>query len=274
MIFASDLDQTLIYSQRSMGSSVNDELSITSAEAIDGEIKSYMSVQTFKNLQELMSKLLFVPVTTRTMAQYVRIHLFKQRLRPRFAITSNGGNILIDGVPDNEWNQSIRALVKATSSPAEDAARIMNQIMTPEWVVGSRYCDELFYSYVIQRDQMPMQAVLEVSEELKKMGWHVSIQGRKVYSVPMAVSKKDAIAHVKNLTKSRMVIASGDSLLDQSMLDYADYSIVPKHGELYRQEQKKAVSNYLFTEASGIFAADEILQFVDQILQEHTIHLS
>lgn len=31
------------------------------------------------------------------------------------------------------------------------------------------------------------------------------------------------------------MVASGDSLLDRCLLDYADYAIAPRHGELYRE---------------------------------------
>ena len=99
MIFASDLDQTLIYSQPlERAEELGDR--IITAELIDGKVRSYMSSSSYQLLQKLMTELIFIPVTTRTMQQYNRIHLISQMLKPTYAVTSNGGNILIDGQPD------------------------------------------------------------------------------------------------------------------------------------------------------------------------------
>ncbi len=65
-------------------------------------------------------------------------------------------------------------------------------------------------------------------------------------------------------------MASGDSLLDQILIDFADFSIVPRHGELFRQEQIQSTGDYSFTEESGIFATDEILKYVESVNIEQT----
>ncbi|NQX68919.1 hydrolase [Paenibacillus alba] len=270
MIFASDLDQTLIYSQpleraEELGSR------IVLAELIDGKPRSYMSSSSYQQLQALMTELTFVPVTTRTMQQYWRIHVISQMLKPKYAVTSNGGNIMIDGQPDPDWQASMVGRVNETSVHVEDVRALMAQVLHPEWVINSTYCDEFFFSHIVQRDKMPLQEVSDMSAELQKMGWNTSIQGRKVYIVPQAVNKRDAVAHVKQLLGEDKVAASGDSLLDQVLLDFADYAIAPRHGELFRQQQLNPTGSYRFTEESGIFATDEILTYVQAVNQEHKI---
>jgi hydroxymethylpyrimidine pyrophosphatase-like HAD family hydrolase len=264
MIFASDLDQTLIYSQPLERA---EELGnrIITAELIDGKVRSYMSSSSYQLLQKLMAELVFIPVTTRTLQQYFRIHLISQMLTPTYAVTSNGGNIVIDGHPDLEWHASIVARVSESSVHVEDVRKLMDQVLNPDWVIGSSYCDELFFSHIVERDKMPREEVIEMSAELQRMGWNTSIQGRKVYVVPQAVNKRDAVAYLKQITGDDKVVASGDSLLDQILLDFADFSIAPRHGELFRQEQQQGAGNYTFTEESGIFATDEILKYVQAI---------
>ncbi|KRF09667.1 hypothetical protein ASG89_15750 [Paenibacillus sp. Soil766] len=268
MIYASDLDQTLIYSQPAeRAEHWGDRIMV--AELIDGKVRSYMSSSTYQRLQELMNELTFIPVTTRTIAQYERIHLISQILKPQYAVTSNGGNMLIDGKVDTEWRNLVRTRLSETSVPVEDILPVMDSVLRQDWVTSSSWCDDLFYSHIIERDRMPLQEIADLSVHLSGMGWRTSVQGRKVYIVPEAVSKGAAVAHLKQVLGGRKVIASGDSLLDQSLLDIADYAIAPGHGELFRQEQIGQTGKYRFTEESGIFAADDITSFVHSTHSEH-----
>ncbi|GGD87201.1 hydrolase [Paenibacillus nasutitermitis] len=267
MIYASDLDQTLIYSTRSMGAPL-DSHDILPAESVNGKIVSYMSRRTLSLLQSLPPGMGFVPVTTRTIAQYERIHLFRDHVVPAYAVTSNGGNILLHGQVDEEWRAMIREKVSALAADAVEARSYFEPLMNDQWVVGERFCDELFYAFVIQRDLMPLEAVMEKAEQVKALGWEVSIQGRKIYLVPSVVNKADAVNEVRRRLGINELIASGDSILDQCLLELADYAIAPSHGELFREKQRNpgAVTGR-FTAGSGIFAADEILDYVHSVYQ-------
>lgn len=262
MIYASDLDQTLIYSRRSMG--VSEETpGLVPAEWIKGELSAYMSEVALRQLQSLAEEVTFVPVTTRTVEQYKRIAIFQQDLLPSFAITSNGGNILVDGLVDQTWHKRVRARLMEESAAPEEARRLIEPILSTDWVAGERLCDGLFYAYVIHRDRMPLEAVMEKIEQLGRLGWEASIQGRKLYLVPSAVNKWDAVAYVREQVGGGLVLASGDSLLDRCLLDAADYAIAPRHGELYREKQRYPEQiPYRFTEQAGIFAANEIVDYV------------
>ena len=56
-------------------------------------------------LRALAADGLVVPATTRTIAQYHRIELPGSPFR--YAVTSNGGNILVDSVPDPDWSAAM-----------------------------------------------------------------------------------------------------------------------------------------------------------------------
>jgi hypothetical protein len=68
------------------------------------------------------------------------------------------------------------------------------------------------------------------------------------------------------------MVASGDSLLDKSLLESADYAIAPCHGEIFAEQQSGLVkSRYPFTKQAGVFAGDEILQYVNMIYNNLTV---
>jgi hypothetical protein len=60
----------------------------------------------------------------------------------------------------------------------------------------------------------------------------VSLQGRKIYLVPAALTKSAAVAEVARRVGAGIVLAAGDSLLDRDLLSFADAAIRPGHGEL------------------------------------------
>ncbi|WP_068498230.1 HAD family hydrolase [Paenibacillus kribbensis] len=265
MIYASDLDQTLIYSKRSLGVPL-ESAGLLPAEHIDGATAAFISAQALQLLKTLPENIMFIPVTTRTMAQYRRITVFQTELVPAYAVTSNGGNIIVGGEVDREWNRRIHEQVRREGAHAEEARQVFGQVLHEDWVISESYCDELFYAFVIERDRMPLEQVLEKARIMREMGWEVSIQGRKVYLVPAAVNKQAAVEHIRHLTDGGPVVASGDSLLDRCLLDYADYAIAPRHGELYREQLRDELEvNYRFTELSGAYAADEIMAYVYEI---------
>ncbi|MHA6532218.1 HAD family hydrolase [Paenibacillus sp. BAC0078] len=270
MIYASDLDRTLIYSPGAIGVQ-EDSPGLLPAEIVDGKTVSYISQYALDLLKELAAKIVFMPVTTRTIAQYRRINLFQETIIPDYAITSNGGNILVNGIIDEEWRAAIGRLVERGSATAEEAVSLVRSVVREEWIISERYCDGLFYTFVVYRDLLPMDEITRLAEHLHGLGWRVSLQGRKLYVVPEAVNKSDAIIHVRRTVHSEPMVASGDSLLDKSLLASADFAIAPCHGEIFAEQQAGLVKlEYPFTKQSGVFAGDEIMQYVQKIYNNLT----
>ncbi|MGE7614254.1 MULTISPECIES: HAD family hydrolase [Paenibacillus] len=270
MIYASDLDRTLIYSLGAIGVPENTP-GLIPAEIIEGKTRSYISQQALNQLMDLNTRIIFIPVTTRTIQQYKRINLFQETVIPDYAVTSNGGNILIGGVVDKEWRESIDRLVARHSAGAEEVRSYIKAVVREDWIISENYCDDLFYSFMVYRDQLPLDEITNLSDRLYNLGWRVSLQGRKLYAVPAAVNKSDAILHLRRTVRSEPMVASGDSLLDKSLLESADYAIAPCHGEIFAEQQSGLVkSRYPFTKESGVFAGDEILQYVNMIYNNLT----
>lgn len=270
MIYASDLDRTLIYSLGALGVP-EDSPGLVPAEIIDGRIAAYISRRALDLLLELRANVIFMPVTTRTIAEYRRINLFRETIIPDYAVTSNGGNILVHGAVDQAWRAHIGGLVEQHSAAAEEVREIVRSVVRTEWIISERYCDELFYTYVVYRDLLPLDEIKQMSERLHGLGWRVSLQGRKLYVVPEAVNKSDAIIHVRRTVRSEPMVASGDSLLDKCLLESADYAIAPCHGEIFAEQQATQVKlKYPFTKQRGVFAGDEIMLYAQQIYHRLT----
>jgi len=255
VIFASDLDQTLIYSERAIGDiAPADRVPV---ELYEGRHISFMSAAALGKLGEVAERMKFVPVTTRTPEQYGRIFGLRERFDPEYAIVSNGGTILRDGRADAEWNAVVRAAVSAHCAGHEEIFGHFNALASADWVKSSRLCDGLFYSIVIERDKLPLDELEGLKERIGRLGWSYSLQGRKIYLVPEKVSKGAALAYVKERLSMSYVFAAGDSLLDESLLLSADCAFAPAHGEL--RNCYRSHPHIRFTRNTGAAAAEELL---------------
>lgn len=260
MIFASDLDQTLIYSVRSKGE-VGLE-SMVPVELYEGRHISYMTKPAQAKLLELAARMPFVPVTTRIPAQYDRIFGIREELRPPYAIVSNGGTVLFEGSVDREWGEIVRSAAKDGCASQGEIAELFGRVASPDWVKSNDLCDDLFYSIVVDRDRLPVDELDGLRKEIARLGWSYSLQGRKIYLVPQHVSKGAAIQYVKEKLSANYIYAAGDSLLDESLLMAADYAIAPLHGELGRSYSEHP--HIRFTSSRGALASEELL---DEILR-------
>lgn len=265
MIFASDLDQTLIYSRKSFRMQIEDK-HIQLVETLDGKEISFTTHKTISLLQRLQSQAHFIPVTTRTLEQFQRITLFQKDVVPEYAVTSNGGNILHNGKQDTAWKKNIQTKLITECMAKEDVLKEFQNISHEEWVLSQKTADDLFHYCIIDRENIPYEELASFTAWLDTQGWNHSLQGRKLYLVPKPVNKWDAIAYLKQITETKTVITAGDSLLDLCMLEGANHAFAPLHGEL-ETKQGSLLPHITKTNEIGIYAAEEIVNRALQLIQ-------
>ena len=235
-LVASDLDRTLIYSNRALALDVPDRLAprLLSVEVHDGRALSFMTEQAAELLVELVQAALFVPATTRTRTQYERVNLPGPTPGwiPQYAICSNGGQILVNGLPDADWQAEVRTRLDAASAPLREVVEHLALSADPEWTHKRRVAEDLFAYLVVERADLPAGWIDELTAWCAERGWTVSLQGRKVYAVPAPLSKSAALAEVERRVGGATVLSAGDSLLDAELLLAADAGWRPGHGEL------------------------------------------
>ena len=268
MLFASDLDQTLIYSYRTI---MSKEIiaQIRPVEWLTDRFISYMTQSAISKLREISQEVLFVPVTTRTKLQYQRINLLGYNIVHQYAVTSNGGTIFYKGREDEDWSQLVlEGSYNCVAS--QDLIRKFEEIAHPSWVIenSGKWADNLFYYCLIEREKIPVSQLAAFKIWASENNWELSVQGRKLYLVPRNINKKAAIQYIQDQENINRVVAAGDSMLDLEMLRAADLAIAPAHGELYSLylQGLLGLERINFTQNNGIEAAAEILDIVVQLL--------
>lgn len=207
-ILFSDLDGTLIFSasRRGVGDFVielkNDE-PISCITARQAEL--------FPRLTNV------IPVTTRSIEQYRRIEFAKFGFKPRYALCSNGGTLLVDGEVDEEWS---RWSLGITAECAEELSRFRELMeRDPRRSFEVRLVDGLF---LFTKSSEP-------AETLNYLGQGEMCEsfftGEKVYTVPKKLGKGAAVKRLAECLGLSEFAAAGDSLMDLTMLNAAKTAV-------------------------------------------------
>ena len=251
VLCASDLDRTLIYSAAAIErwGGGGETVAVERYRDVD---TSFMTAAAATVLSTLSAVL--VPVTTRTTAQLARVRL--PGPAPRWAVAANGGVLLQDGVPDGSWTRNVQRRLRA-AAPLARVADDARAACRPEWTSAVRVAEDLFCYAVLDPASLPEDFVAAQRAQAAELGWTVSLQGRKLYWVPTALTKSAAVAEIAHRAGATSVLAAGDSLLDADLLDAADHGVLARHGEL--AESGWQATHVQLTERCGIAAGEEIV---------------
>ncbi|MGG5253894.1 HAD family hydrolase [Neobacillus sp. SM06] len=256
MIIASDLDRTLIYSNRAIAElGCPDPLQVKPVEQKDGKNISYMTLTGLRILEEVCRKSMFIPVTTRTTDQFKRIGIFRETFTTSYVITTNGAEIYYKGEIIREWSEHLAVLLKQNAAAKEEvAAYFQNQFSCQSAVL--RHVNDAFFYFVF--DKIPYwldkQTIMKTAH---LFGWNASMQGRKLYFIPKPINKGDALSYICERQGEQAIAGAGDSILDWDFLARCKVRLIPRHGELANE---RLAADVLQTKSQGIEAGEEVLQ--------------
>jgi hypothetical protein len=267
LVIASDLDRTLIYSLAAGRLGGLPLPVVDCVEYLDGKAISFVTRDAGTDLQALSELAVFVPTTTRTVAQLARVMLPGPAVR--YAVAANGGHIVVDGVPDPDWAQSVTRTLAGSAAEIDEVWPWLQRVCDPAWTLKLRQADDLFCYAVIERAAMPAVFLDEVRDWCLDRGWNTSLQGRKLYFVPAPLTKSAAVLEVCRRVGATGFAAAGDSLLDAELLAAAVTGIRPAHGEL--DDIGWAAGHVTVTATAGVTAGEEIAAWLLQVAHRNGI---
>lgn len=209
-LFFSDLDNTLIYSHHRKIDSPK-----LVVEHIDGKEQSFMTKYTYDFLVSA-DWLRLIPVTTRTEKQYNRIECFGE-LKIKYAIVCNGGKLLIDGKEDEEWSYETRIRTQDNCEYLEGITENISYLCENEVHRPTEYM-----RYVKCSNTKEVYRELIDLVDLAKVD--IQMDNRKVYVFAKGITKGSAIERFMKKRSRETLLVAGDSMMDVSMLNMADYA--------------------------------------------------
>ena len=206
-----DLDGTLIFSAAKKR-----------PDDIVCEYKDGIEISCITPLQQrLLPVLSLIPITTRSIEQYRRIR-FPKGFSPQYALTDNGGNLLVNGEPDREWAQHYLAMTHECAEEMRQCRLLLEQDEHRTFEV--RTVDGLF---LFTKSDIP-ESSLERLSPAAGGRLRCFSTGKKLYVLPAGLCKGSAARRLADRISPRsQIVCAGDSTMDIPLLNIADAAIFP-----------------------------------------------
>lgn len=252
LLAATDLDRTLVHSARAAGPQVAGP--VLGLERVRGVVTAQLTRRCAALLGELDRRALWVPATTRSVAEYRRLDLEgRLGVAPRFVVCAGGGVLLTGGELDGDWSAVVRDRLAGVAPIGEVADVLVRHLARLDVAGPVRDADGCF---LVVRVRWPAGWLEELAAECDVRGWRVVAHGEKVHVLPAALTKGAAVEEVRRRTGARRVVAAGDSPLDADMLEAADAGIQPVDGRLHTAG--RGFAHVAVTTTTGLAAGEEI----------------
>ena len=246
ILFASDLDNTLIHSYKRTNTGICVDIK-------DGKKMSFMSEKTYNMLQTISERVEFLPITTRSLEQYNRLRLLKYK-HPKYAITSNGGILIVDNVIDKEWYKNSKWMIDDSIPELQKTLNILKK--DPMITLKERMVDGLFV-FAKTKDIDFTSNRLKDKLDLRKVV--IKKHKDKIYVLPRKLNKGIALKRAKKKLGYDFVIAAGDSMFDVPMLQLSNIPIIPLSKKIQPYINNKEL---LIFDTIGTSFSEDILEFV------------
>ena len=240
MIFASDIDRTLIFSYRFVTDETQKK-SLLCMETVDNKEISYMKKDAFDKLLEISQLVHVIPVTMRSLKEYNRL-IFSEELE--YAIVCNGGVILRNGSPLKEWEREISKIkprnYKNLMLVLQDYDKFFKKPM--------RLVDDIYFFASIKEDfseqKEEIKTYIEKVLKDKFYDWNVVLNSNKIYVCPKNISKDKALSFLKKYIekeefKKSYLIVAGDGPVDLPMLQLGNQRIIPDNSAILKEDLSK-----------------------------------
>lgn len=230
MIYATDLDRTIIFSSKFV---TDCKKEVKCIEYYNGKPISYICTDALIQFKRLVEKkeLKVIPVTTRSVAQYQRIGFLRNI---EYAITTNGGVILHKNQIFQPWKNKIDKMINQYKE--EGLYNEIFQILLRNldfFEKEPRLVDNIFYFGRLKDNSLENLKFLSILDTvIDKTKWMFTLQGLKLYIIPKEVSKENALKYLKDYFKESELIVSGDGKLDKGFLEQGNYIYIPEQSEV------------------------------------------
>lgn len=207
ILFACDLDNTLIHSYKHRRA---DDICV---ELYDGREQTFISPRALDLIKKISAQILFVPVTTRSIAQYQRI-FWTENFSPRYSVVANGAYLINDGRVENFLHE--------VANPYETELQAQLEAADKNLFTTARIVDDSFL-FLRCRDDL----------DVDKISFNTSLTvqhtGKKIYLFPPELNKGAALKRLTKKFSPDKIICAGDSEIDLPMLEFADIAFAHKN---------------------------------------------
>lgn len=230
MIFAADLDRTLIFSKRRL-----DPLGpiTVPAEWRQGEAFGFMTPKALRTLLALSARTAFFVNTLRGREQANRVGFISSGWC-RYLALQNGLYLYRDGAEDTDWAARVRRTVSALPLGLTGGIDRVLAHLPGIQCLSKQY--EYLAVFFVEEDAFDGAACAQLAEELAGQGWELCRQRKKLYLSPAPIHKGAVLDRVRTLEDGAEAVGFGDSGFDLPMLEHCQTAWSLRDCELWGRD--------------------------------------
>ena len=213
-VFITDLDGTVIYSHRRVGSTDN----MTCVEK-QPTYQSFMNTHLYKNIEQWSKEIPFIPLTTRSEEEYHRIQF---PFIPPYALVGNGAVLLKDGNRVIEWEQATAKLIEKEYTQLKAIEKTVSDCLDLYNIRTMRIVEK---SFLFIKSEESEQIESFIRQHCDMTNLTLYRYASKISIVPTMLEKGVAARRLREYLNIKTIISAGDTDMDTSMLEYADKTI-------------------------------------------------
>lgn len=220
MIFSTDLDHTLIFTERHL----RGDVPVVPVEHRLGEPFSYMTPGALAALRQIQKKAVCMVNTLRGYEQAMRVSFVRDG-SCRYLALQNGLYLFRDGLPDTDWAAHVARTVSALPLDLDGAAKRVLDGLSGIERLSKRY--EYLAVFFVEEKRFDDSACGQLAQMLAKNGWELFRERKKLYLSPLAIDKGSVLRRVRILENGEEAIGFGDSWFDLPMLKACRHAFAP-----------------------------------------------
>lgn len=263
MIFATDLDKTLIHSYRHL----TDKKPVTVIEYKDTKPLSYMTDDAITLLNALKQEpnLTIIPVTARSNEQFQRISVVNDS---EYAIIASGGKILHNNQPLPEWEKYVNDIINDNELFYHILIDVLNNYSKLMEVMPRTVDNAVIFFKINEPTENQPIFIDYISHICDNIDWNITIQGQKIYMAPHEISKENALNFLINHLNDDEIITAGDGKLDVNFIKMGTIlKFIPSPSEALNYIENPEDYNLIY---GGIDGTNNMLQqIINYTRKEH-----
>lgn len=209
----SDIDGTLIFSAAKKRP---EDIVCEYKDGVEISCITPRQAELFPELRDV------IPVTTRSIEQYLRIN-FPSGFSPKYALVDNGGTLLINGKPEREWTEKSLGIVEKCADELARCRFAMENDIHRSFEI--RLVDGMFLFTKSDSPERTLELLKSVSGERVEC----FAVGAKVYAISAEINKGSAAKRLRErISPNSHTVCAGDSAMDIPLLKIADTAVFPE----------------------------------------------
>jgi haloacid dehalogenase-like hydrolase len=225
-IFA-DIDHTLAHP------GIDNDNHISAINNPDGS-SMVMTRQSHNLFIDLLHEHWFVPTTARCFDQY-STSIFNQHCK--VSITDNGGQVNIDGKSSDIWKALIKERIDQIPEgyKLEQIGSLVASCLTG-FTFNHSFDYGMYWAFIFDPNSFNRTLIESLIVGVLPPDYTFGFYKHTLYVNPVAITKIEAVKFVHQYLSVDCIFATGDSMNDKSMMEYADCGIVSPFGDLIEQD--------------------------------------